>query len=123
METICIMREIYKAIGTFESDFIKVHKVCINEAMVLCMLSDGKLSATEIAEKSSMTASHASKVIRSVEEKGLVDRGLGDRDKRQMYFCLTDKGRECLAGMKCGSVPVPDVLRPIFETKCGAAEH
>ena len=35
-----------------------------------------------------------------------------------MYFHLTVKGRECLQGMVCGSVPVPDILQPIFEKNC-----
>lgn len=39
METICLMRDIYRAIQTFEADFQKVHRVCMNEAMLLCSLS------------------------------------------------------------------------------------
>ena len=38
METICLMRDIYRAIQTFEADFQKVHRVCMNEAMLLCSL-------------------------------------------------------------------------------------
>ena len=45
METICLMRDIYRAIQTFEADFQKVHRVCMNEAMLLCSLSGGKRSA------------------------------------------------------------------------------
>ena len=58
METICLMRDIYRAIQTFEADFQKVHRVCMNEAMLLCSLSGGKSSAAEIAAINAMRPSH-----------------------------------------------------------------
>ena len=107
MRNICIMRDIYRALNDFERDFEK-----------LCCLENASLSSGEIAESTGMTCSHTSKMIGSVEGKGLIERVLGERDKRQMYFHLTVKGRECLQGMVCGSVPVPDILQPIFEKNC-----
>lgn len=118
MRNICVMRDIYRALGDFEQDFEKIHGVGLNEAMVLCCLGDSTLSSGEIAESTGMTCSHTSKTIGSVEKKELIERALGERDKRQMYFHLTAKGRECLQGMVCGSVPVPDILKPIFEKNC-----
>ena len=122
METICLMRDIYRAIQTFEADFQKVHRVCMNEAMLLCALSGGKRSAAEIAAINAMSPSHTSKVIRSVEEKGFVKRVLGEQDKRKMYFELTAAGKKCLAGMKCGSVAVPEILLPVFRARCDDRE-
>ena len=122
METICLMRDIYRAIQTFEADFQKVHRVCMNEAMLLCSLSGGKRSAAEIAAINAMSPSHTSKVIRSVEEKGFVKRVLGEQDKRKMYFELTAAGKKCLAGRKCGSVAVPEILLPVFRARCDDRE-
>lgn len=112
------MREIYRALNDFERDFEQVHGVGLNEAMVLCCLEESALSSGEIAESTGMTCSHTSKTIGSVEKKGLIERVLGERDKRQMYFHLTDDGKMRLQGMVCGSVPVPDILQPIFEKNC-----
>ena len=89
---------------------------------MLCSLTSGRLSASDIAAKVGLTPSHASKVIRSIERKGLVERVLGEQDRRQMYFGLTSCGRKCLDGMRCGSVEVPQLLRPVFEKRCGASE-
>ncbi|MCU6768858.1 winged helix DNA-binding protein [Barnesiella propionica] len=118
METICVIRDIFRAIQHFEDNFIKVHGLCLNEAIILCCLAKGELSATAIVEETGMTTSHTSKMLRSVEEKELVERKLGQKDKRQMYFHLTDKGKQSLENMKCGSVAVPEVLKPIFNKKC-----
>lgn len=118
MKSICLMRDIYKALSDFENNFEKVHGVGLNEAMALCSIGDGTLSSTEISEKTGMSTSHTSKVIRSIEEKELIVRALGDKDKRQMYFNLSKKGKECLSEMKCGSVEIPELLKPIFEKFC-----
>src|SRR3712207_7677516 len=68
----------------------KKHHLCLNEGMLLCSLSKvDRLSSGEIAETLGLTNSNASKVIRSVEDKGLVERVMGVVDKRQMYFSLT----------------------------------
>ena len=122
MEIACLMRDILKALNDFERDFERTHGVCLNEAAVLCSLKSGRLSASDIAAKVGLTPSHASKVIRSIERKGLVERVLGQQDRRQMYFDLTPCGRERLDGMHCGSVEVPQLLRPVFEKRCGASE-
>lgn len=105
------MRDILKALNDFERDFERTHGVCLNEAAVLCSLKSGRLSASDIAAKAGLTPSHASKVIRSIERKGLVERVLGEQDRRQMYFDLTSCGRERLDGMRCGSVEVPAVAQ------------
>lgn len=97
------MRDILKALNDFERDFERTHGVCLNEAAVLCSLKSGRLSASDIAAKVGLTPSHASKVIRSIERKGLVERVLGQQDRRQMYFDLTPCGRERLDGMRAAA--------------------
>ena len=74
METLCKIRDLYRAIAEFEIRFEKVHHLCLNEGMLLCCLSKKKrLSSGEIAELLGLTNSNTSNVIRSVEDKGYVD--------------------------------------------------
>lgn len=120
MNSICIMREIYKALESYEAEFEKTYGVCLNEAMALCSLSKDpcKLSASEIAGKTGMSNSHTSKVIKSIENKELIERSMGMEDKRQMYFTLSAKGKECLENISCKDVVIPEILRPVFEKLC-----
>ncbi|MEG1910677.1 MAG: winged helix DNA-binding protein [Bacteroidales bacterium] len=118
MQSICVMRDLYQAIATYENQFMEIHGLSLNEAMALCCLSEGVLSASEIAEKSNMKSSHTSKVLKSIEEKKLITRTLGKNDKRQMYFKLTEAGKERLIKMSCESVQIPLILKPIFKMKC-----
>ena len=72
------------------------------------------VTAGTIISCTGLTSSHASKVIRSVEDKGLLARKLGEQDKRQMYFTLTRKGKNCLERIKEQGVEVPEWLAPLF---------
>lgn len=117
MKSICVMRDIYKAISNFEAEFEAVYGLSLNEAMILCTLSeseDGRMTSTTIAERTEMTHSHTSKVIRSVEEKVFISRSVGETDKRKMYFKLTEKGKEKLKQLNCKDVAIPELLEPIF---------
>ena len=52
---------------------------------------------------------------RSIEDKELIVRSLGDKDKRQMYFTLSDKGKICLNQLKENEIEVPKMLKPLFK--------
>ena len=114
MDTLCLIRDIYRSIGDFEANFQQTHDLCLNEGMLLCTLQKGKLSSGEIAAALGLTHSNASKVIKSVEDKGLVDRVLGDKDKRQMYFSLSEEGKKRLSSIKCDRVEIPELLKNVL---------
>ncbi len=114
MKLICLLRDINKAMNELEVQMNEKYSIGLNEAMALCSLSDGRLSATEIAEKTGMTTSHCSKVIKSIEQKLLIERILGKTDKRQMYFSLTKAGKKKLTEIKCNSLTLPEILQPVL---------
>ncbi len=115
MNTLCRIREVSRAIAEFEQCFEREYRLSMNEGVLLCCLArHGELSSGEIAEMLRLTCSNTSKVIRSVEGKGFVIRKLGEEDKRQMYFSLTEAGRAelekaatvpCRAAGAAGAVP------------------
>ena len=88
------MRELFKALSELETRLMEQYGVSLNKAMA---------------------ASHTSKVIRSIEEKELIVRNLGDKDKRQMHFTLSDKGHECLEALKANEIEIPELLKPLFK--------
>lgn len=114
IKLICQLRDINVAMNDLEMQLNEKYGIGLNEAMALCCLSDGRLSATEIAEKTGMTNSHCSKVIRSIEQKLLIERSLGESDKRQMYFCLNKEGKNKLSQIKCKGLVLPEVLTPVL---------
>ena len=107
MNTICKMRDIYKALSIFETAFEKVYGISLNEAMVLCALREAgkEITSTAIAERTEMAPSHTSKVIRGA---------LGEVDKRQMYFSLTEAGKKRLNELDLDKVEIPEMLKPLI---------
>ena len=67
------------------------------------------------------TSSNNSKVIGSIEKKGLVERVIGTKDKRQMYFSLTPKGKELISSLKCEQIEIAPPLLELLE-RSGTAE-
>lgn len=111
MEILCKIRDVYRSIAEYEAQFTKLHSLSLNEGMVLCSLSKTEhLASGEIAELLGLTASNASKVIKSVEAKKLIKRVMGSDDRRHMYFSLTMEGLTRLNAMKSSNQSIPEHL-------------
>jgi DNA-binding MarR family transcriptional regulator len=117
MECICVMKDIYKAISSFEERFLGTFGLCINEAMVLCSLEEKQLSSSEIAEVAGLKFSHTSKVIRSLENKGYIIRAIGASDKRYMLFYLSNAGKAKVNEIQSQPLDIPELLQPVFHCK------
>jgi DNA-binding MarR family transcriptional regulator len=117
MKTICAMRDVFKAMDDFEHAFEAMYKISLNEAMILCTLRKAvdRLTATNLSRQTNLSPSHASKMLRILEEKKLIQRTLGDEDRRQMYFALTPSGKERVNELELDKVEIPELLRPLFE--------
>ena len=117
------MRELFKALSELETRLMEQYGVSLNEAMALCCIGGDTLTASVISENTGLSASHTSKVIRSIEEKELIVRNLGDKDKRQMHFTfsLTKSGTKIYLNIykqflkKANEIEIPELLKPLFK--------
>lgn len=108
---ICRVRNVYRAIAAFETEFQKQLGLNINEAMLLCIVSEREnISSGEIAEEMELSNSNASKVIASLEKCGYINRKLCKEDKRCMRFSITKKGQELLTKVNCEKFQLPENL-------------
>ncbi|MEG1793410.1 MAG: MarR family transcriptional regulator [Rikenellaceae bacterium] len=115
MDTLCKIRDIYRGIAEFESQFQKMYDLSLNEGMLLCTISkEGKCTSGELARLMALSNSNTSKVIKSVEEKGLIERLMGECDKRQMCFSLTKDGLIKLHEIKCEVTALPPILQNVL---------
>lgn len=108
---LCKIRDIYRIIQEFEQEFENKYNISLNEGMLLCVLSNrGSASSGELAKELGLTCSNTSKIIKSVERKEFIKRVLGEVDKRQMYFTLSENGKKQLTLLKCSDLVIPDIL-------------
>lgn len=96
MKTICAMRDVFRAMTSFETAFEKVYQISLNEAMILCTLkcSTERMTATSLSKQTDMSPSHTSKILRILEEKELIVRTLGNEDRRQTNVFPPVSGRQ-----------------------------
>lgn len=114
VQCICVMRDLMKSLSELEARLEDVYGISLNEAMVLCSIGDDTIAAGDIIACTGLASSHVSKIIRSVEDKGLLLRKFGEKDKRQIFFTLTRKGKNCLDRIKKKGIDVPEWLAPLF---------
>lgn len=116
MDTLYRIRDIRSSLQLLERDFERGHGVSFNEAMILCGLRrNERMSSGGIGELIGQTRSNASKIIASVERKGLVERAIGDDDKRRMYFVLTARGRKLIDAVGEADEELEERLREALE--------
>lgn len=123
MDKLCKIRDLQRCIMQFETEFNKIFGIGLNEGMALCSLKNAQqLTSGELSELMGLTPSNTSKVLRSVEEKGLVIRLLGKEDKRQMYFTLSPEGRSLIEHIAGQEISLPENLEKILGNGqgCGA---
>lgn len=112
MTDLCRIRDLQRAILRFEAAFIQRFGLTLNEGMLLCtLLETPRLTSGELSESLGLTPSNTSKVIRPVEDKGLITRLVGETDKRQMLFTLTPKGRQLITEIKESTYELPEELQ------------
>ncbi len=114
VKSICTMREIMLALHSLEGQLIEEFGLDLKEAMLVCTLSEKRLSTSEIASALELRMSHTSKIIASLEKKDLLIRHLGTEDKRRMFFELNSKGGELLRALKVFSFEIPSILEKLF---------
>ncbi|MGI6243670.1 MAG: MarR family winged helix-turn-helix transcriptional regulator [Prevotella sp.] len=108
---LCKIRNIYRSIISFETQLQQKLGLNMNEAMLLCVLSDGETRlAGEIAEELGLTRSNASKVIASLEKQMYIRRQACKEDSRCQRFHITKKGCEILNRVHCDDIKIPEAL-------------
>jgi DNA-binding MarR family transcriptional regulator len=91
------------------------HGLSINDFEALLVLSraeDGRLKRVELARNLLLTPSGITRLLRGLEDAGLVERAVCESDLRIAYAQLTDAGRDKL---KAASAAHVASIRALFE--------
>ncbi len=94
MECLCKLKNVFKQIQQFENQLNKSVGVTLNEAMIICSLSDGIRSSGELSNETGISVTRTSRVLGALENKNIVKRSICEIDKRKMLFELTAEGLE-----------------------------
>lgn len=113
-DCLCYIQSIYRSIATFEHTLQQHFGLNINEAMLLCVVSEHKnISSGELAEEMGLSHSNMSKVIASMEKQRLIGRHACREDLRCMKFNITKRGEKLLSEINCDNVKLPECIQKL----------
>jgi DNA-binding MarR family transcriptional regulator/N-acetylglutamate synthase-like GNAT family acetyltransferase len=112
-----------RQIGVLRKNFLDT-PYSLAEARVLYAIASGKgPTASEIAAELDLDAGYLSRVLRSFEKQGLIERETSEADGRQSHLRLTARGKRAYAPLEqrsqqnvsdmLGKLPAPDQARVI----------
>ncbi len=90
------VKDLIRGLQLLDSNIRKLQGIGIEEALLLCCLSDNCKCQGNIAEEVGLSFTRASRLLGKMEDKGLLSRRIGTEDRRQMLFSLTPYGQEKL---------------------------
>jgi DNA-binding MarR family transcriptional regulator len=83
--------------GALEHELQRRHDIGVNEFEALEQLAERRgenCRAQELTDALPLTQSAASRLVARLERQGLVTRSMCEMDRRGVFVCLTDAGRE-----------------------------
>ncbi|TML10132.1 MAG: MarR family transcriptional regulator [Actinobacteria bacterium] len=104
------------------ADLQEAHGLTINDFEALLVLShaeDGRLKRVDLARNLMLTPSGITRLLRGLEDAGLVERAACASDLRVTYAQLTDAGREKLEAASSAHIAS---IRALFEQHFTAEE-
>jgi len=107
MKELCDLKKVFRAIYRFETTLKREFGLSINEALSLCSLESGPKNSNELARDLGISLSRISRVLGSLEHKGLVRREVTAEDKRKVLFSLLPAGKKRLNELHRKKPPFP----------------
>ncbi len=92
----CQIKTSWRKLQQLDTSLKKKHNICLDEAIILCCLSQRCKCQGDVAGETGLTATQASRMLSRLENKSLIIRTIAPEDKRKMIFALTQDGENKL---------------------------
>ncbi len=110
MIDLCALRKIQTALRQYEDRLREDTGLSLNEALCLCSINRGYQEPGLIAREMELSPSRLTRILDALEEHRLVERKIGDGDRRNIAVSLTYAGRELLMKYQCSDIELPEAL-------------
>ncbi|MCX7656674.1 MAG: MarR family transcriptional regulator [Treponemataceae bacterium] len=109
-EKLCALKEILRYVACLEENLNKEYHITLSEALLLCCIGGGCTGSLSLQEQIGLSLSRISRLLNRLEQKGLIKRIRGTKDKRHWLNEPTEKGREVLAALQKRGIVFPPQL-------------
>ncbi|MCX7949744.1 MAG: MarR family transcriptional regulator [Treponemataceae bacterium] len=113
-EKLCALKEILRYVTRLEDDLKEEYHITLSEALLLCCIGGGCTGSASLQDQIGLSPSRISRLLNSLEQKGLIERSRGTQDKRHWLNQPTEKGKELLAALQERGIAIPPQLLEIF---------
>lgn len=110
-ERLCALKTLLRAVSRLEESIRDEYGVTLTEALCLCSVSGGCAQAGGLGEEVALSPSRLSRVLGSLERKGLVERRRRIVDKRTWDILLTEAGSLLAERMRNGDIDIPQGIK------------
>ncbi|MGI6433076.1 MAG: MarR family transcriptional regulator [Sphaerochaetaceae bacterium] len=112
--SLCNLRKLIVELRQFEQMFKKEWNLSLNEAVVLCQTSQGMNEPTKLASQMEISPSRLSRILQTLQQRGLLNRSVIPLDRRGVIIELTSDGIAVVEQLHCSSIALPSHIDQIL---------
>ncbi len=109
-ERLCALKGLLRAVSRLEESIRDGYGVTLTEALCLCSIGGGCAAAGSLGDEVALSPSRLSRVLASLERKGLLERRRRTDDRRSWDLLLTEEGSRLTLSMRNGDIELPKEL-------------
>jgi len=115
MLDLCAVRKIQTAVRLLEKE-LRIHTaLSLNDALCLCSVKHGICEPGLLAREMDLSPSRLSRILDSLEQRGLVERTVATGDRRAITVQLTSKAIHLIEQYQCADMELPAELQWILK--------
>ena len=123
MYDLCKIRRIMVDLRAFEDQLKAETGLSLNEALCICQMEQGVVEPGVLARELGLSPSRLSRIIDSLENRGLLMRTLSHQDRRNVTLTLTAQGSTQVAHLHCTKIPIPEHIRQAIDSLKSTIQH
>jgi len=116
MYDLCDIRQIMVGLRHFEQELKQATDLSLNEALCLCHTGKGLGEPGMMARELELSPSRLSRILESLEMKGLLERTISTEDRRSIMLQLSERGETIVEKLHCTEIPLPHHIEQAIET-------
>lgn len=116
MYDLCDIRQLMVDLRNFEQTLKQETNLSLNEALCLCQTAKGALEPGTLARELELSPSRLSRILETLEQRGLLERTISSSDRRNVSLSLTKEGEIVVEKLHCTKIAMPPHIEMAIES-------
>lgn len=116
MYDLCDLRRLVLDLHHVEQELKETTGLSLNEALCLCQADKGVNDPGKLAAELELSPSRLSRILDSLQNRGLLGRRISQKDRRIIAVELTEEGRRMILTLHSAHIALPRHLEKAIDT-------